>query len=119
VGVNHHTLSDFRVGHAAALDELFTQVIAALAGKGLIKVSRISHDGMRVRACAGTSSFRSEARLAELLEEAKAHVEQLRALLNDPERSAGLSARQKAARERAARDRQRRLEKAVATLRFD
>jgi len=116
VGVNHHTLSDFRVGHAEALDELFTRVIAALAGKGLIKVSRISQDGTRVRACAGAGSFRSEKRLAELLERAKAHVKELRALLDDPERSAGLSARRKAARERAARQRQERLEQAVSAL---
>jgi transposase len=30
VGVNHHTLSDFRVGHGQALDELMTQVLAVL-----------------------------------------------------------------------------------------
>jgi transposase len=116
VGVNHHTLSDFRVGHAQALDELFTQVIAALVDKGLIKVHRISQDGTRVRACAGAASFRGEQRLMELLEEAKAHVSQLRALLEDPEKSAGLSAQQKAARKRAAKDRQTRLEAALATL---
>ena len=28
VSLNHHTLSDFRVGHGAALDDLLTQVIA-------------------------------------------------------------------------------------------
>ena len=116
VSVNHHTLGDFRVGHAGALDELFTQVIAALAAKGLIKVSRISQDGTRVRACAGAGSFRREGRLAELLEQTQTHVAELRALLDDPEKSAGLSAKRKAARERAARDRQRRLEDAVATL---
>ena len=31
VSVNHHTLGDFRVGHAQALDKLFTEVIATLA----------------------------------------------------------------------------------------
>lgn len=116
VGVNYHTLADFRVGHAAALDELFTAVIAALVEKDLIKVRRISQDGTRTRACAGAASFRGEERLTRLLEEAQAHVAQLRGMLDDPERSAGLSARQKAARRRAAVDRQRRLEAAVATL---
>lgn len=116
VGVNHHTLSDFRVGHAAALDALFTRVIAALVGKGLVKVSRISQDGTRVRACAGAGSFRGEQRLAELLGQAEAHVGELRALLEDPEQSAGLSARRKAARERAARDRRERLEQAAAAM---
>lgn len=116
VSVNHHTLSDFRGGHAQALDALFTQVIAALVDKGLVKVRRISQDGTRTRACAGAASFRGEGRLTELLEQSKAHVEQLRALLDEPEQSAGLSARRKAARRRAARDRRRRLEAAVATL---
>ena len=116
VSVNHHTLSDFRVGHAAALDELFTRVIASLVGQGLVKVSRISHDGTRVRACAGAASFRGQARLDKLLAEAKAHVEELSKLLDDPERSAGLSAKTKAARRRAAKDRVKRIEAAVGQM---
>jgi hypothetical protein len=111
VGINYHTLSDFRVGHAAALDELFTQVIAALVDKGLVKVHRISQDGTRTRACAGAGSFRGEERLNESLSQSKVHVQELRALLDDPAQSAGLSAQQKAARER-----QCRLEQAVARL---
>lgn len=51
VSLNHHTLSDFRVDHAAALDDLFTQVIVSLVDKKLVTVSRISQDGTRVRAC--------------------------------------------------------------------
>jgi transposase len=47
VSLNYHTLWDFRVGHAKALDELFTQVIASLVDKGLVKISRISQDGLR------------------------------------------------------------------------
>jgi transposase len=116
VSVNHHTLSDFRTAHGEALDGLFTQVIASLVDKGIIKVSRISQDGTRVRACAGASSFRGEERLGKLLEEAKAHVAEVKAQLEDPEKSAGLSARRKAARERAAREKQQRLEAAVAQL---
>jgi transposase len=116
VSVNHHTLSDFRVSHGAALDELLTQVIAALVQRKLIKVYRISQDGTRVRACAGASSFRRKERLELLLKQAKDHVQELKALLEDPAKSAGLSARHKAARKRAARERQERLEKALAKL---
>jgi transposase len=116
VSVNHHTLSDFRVGHAQALEELFTQVIASLVDKGLVKVHRISQDGTRVRACAGTSSFRGEQRLTTLLEEAQAHVKELSALLEDPEKSASLSAKQKAAQRRAAEERVQRIEAAVKQL---
>jgi hypothetical protein len=116
VSLNHHTLSDFRVGYGKALDELFTRVIASLVDQKLVKISRISQDGTRVRACAGASSFRSEERLGKLLDEAKAHVEELSKLLDDPEQSAGLSAKKKAARKRAARERVRRIEAAVKQL---
>ena len=102
VSMNHHTLSDFRVNHAEALDALFTRMIAMLVEKKLVKVYRISQDGTRVRACAGASSFRREERLEQQLEEARKHVEELRKLLDDPEKSAGLSAKQKAVRTRAA-----------------
>jgi transposase len=116
VTVNHHLLSDFRVGHGAALDGLFTQVIASLVDKGVVKVYRISTDGTRVRACAGASSFRRKATLLELQAEAKEHVENLKALLDDPEKSAGVSAKQKAARQRAARERAERVDEAIAAL---
>jgi transposase len=116
VTVNHHLLSDFRVGHADALDDLFTQVIALLVDKNLVQVSRISQDGVRVRVSAGADSFRSEERLEKLLEESRQHVQELRKQLDDPMYSAGLSARQKAARQRAAKEKQQRLEQAIAQL---
>jgi transposase len=116
VGVNYHTLADFRVRHGEALDELFTAVLASLVEQGLVKVWRVSQDGTRVRACAGAASFRREERLTKLLEEARGHVRELKGLLEDPARSGGLSARKKAARERAARERVQRLERAVQQL---
>ena len=61
--MNHRLLSDFRIDHADALDELFTQVIVTLVDKKLVRVSRISQDGVRVRVSAGSSSFRREERL--------------------------------------------------------
>jgi hypothetical protein len=69
-----------------------------------------------VRASAGEKSLRRGQSLGALLEEARAHVGALRSLLDDPEKSAGLSARQKAARRRAAGDRAARLERALAQL---
>ena len=116
VSVNHHTLSDFRVAHGAALDELFTRMIAMLVAKRLVTVHRISQDGTRVRAFAGASSFRREKRLQHRLAQAAQHVQDLKQLLADPERSAGLSARQKAARTRAAREREQRIEQAIKRL---
>src|SRR5215471_20545479 len=63
VTVNHRLLGDFRTDHGEALDALFTQVIASLVDKDVVKVSRISQDGVRVRVSAGASSFRREQRL--------------------------------------------------------
>jgi len=116
VSLNHHTLSDFRVGHGKALDDLLTQVLAALAEKKLVEVWRISQDGTRVRACAGASSFRRRERLESLLGQAKAHVEQLKRQVQEPAEAGAHAARCQAARQRAARQRQERLEAALALL---
>jgi hypothetical protein len=65
VTVNHRLLSDFRSDHGAALDELFTQVVASLVDKDVVRVSRVSQDGVRVSA--GASSFRCEERLEQAI----------------------------------------------------
>ena len=117
VSVNHRLLSDFRSDHGEALDQLLTQVVASLVDKGVVKVSRISQDGLRVRVGAGASSFRREERLEQLLAEAKRHVEELHQQVDSPAcPAAALTARQAAARKRAARERQERLEQAIAQL---
>jgi transposase len=115
VTVNHRLLSDFRTDHGAALDELFTQVIASLVDKGVVAVSRVSQDGVRVRVSAGGDSFRREERLEELLVKAREHVDQLRRQVDGPEQAA-VTARQRAARRRAAEEKLERLEQAVAQL---
>jgi transposase len=115
VTVNHRLLSDFRTDHGAALDALFTQVIASLVDKDVVRVSRVSQDGVRVRVGAGAGSFRSEERLGKLLDEAREHVAQLHAQVDSPEYAA-LSARKRAACKRAATERLVRLEQAVAQL---
>ena len=112
VTVNHRLLSDFRTDHAAALDALFTQVIASLVDNEVVRGSRVSQDGVRVRVGAGAGSFRSEGLLQKQLDEAREHVEQLRAQVDSPEYQA-LSARPRAARKRVAAE---RLEQAVAQL---
>jgi transposase len=116
VSVNYHTLSDFRVGHGAELDELLTQVITSLVEKDLVSVWRISQDGTRVRACVGTSSFRRRDRLNQLYRQARSHVEELRQQVEDPGLAAEMSARQRAARQRAVEEREKRIEQALAQL---
>lgn len=114
VQVNHHLLSDFRVGHGAALDELLSTSLAALAQAGAVRLERVAQDGVRVRASAGAASFRRKASLEDKLEQARQRVAELKdQLQSDP---GGASRRQAAARERARREMQQRLERALERL---
>src|SRR2546430_6381130 len=74
VRVNHHTLSDFRVEYGAALDALLTQVLGVMLHQGLVRLERVTQDGMRVRASAGAASFRREATLRRCVEAAREQV---------------------------------------------
>jgi len=114
VHVNHHTLSDFRVGHGEALDALFTQVLGVLKHQGLVDLKRTAQDGMKVRASAGAASFRREKSLKECLEEAKQQVKEV--ARQAQEKGAESAPRRVAARERAARERQERVQKALEEL---
>jgi len=76
--VNHHTLSDFRVGHQEALDELFAQLLGVLSAEGLISLERVMHDGTKVKAAASGDSFHREKTLRAHLEAAKKQVRQFR-----------------------------------------
>ena len=113
VSVNYHTLNDFRVGHEAALDDLFTKILAALMSRDVVRVARVSQDGTRVRASAGTGSFRRRGKLEEYLAAAKAHVE---AIKKQADPGAEESAQRRAAREQAAKSRVKRVEEALAEL---
>lgn len=113
VSMNYHTLNDFRVGHEQAVDALLTRVLAILMGQGVVTLERVSQDGTRVRASAGSSSFRRRATLEERLKEVRRHVETLKRQLEEP---AATSAQRRAARERAARERVERIEAALAEL---
>ena len=112
VETNYHTLSDFRVGHGPALDELFTQVLGVMAADGLVSLSRVAQDGTRVRASAGAGSFRREERLQQWLVVAREQVVEVKKLADDPT----VSSRERRATERAARERSERLEQAVEEL---
>ena len=111
--INHHTLSTFRSCNEALLDRLLSASLAVLAESGLVDMNAmtVAHDGVRVRASAGCDSLRSRARLEELLETAKARVEQLKTQ-GDEE----LSPRREAARERAATERVERLGEALVAI---
>ena len=114
VSVNYHTLSDFRTANVELLDRLLTRGVAGLMHEGLVTMNRVAQDGMRVRAHAGTSSFRRDKTLDRLEQEAKQQVEALRKELQDDPGAA--NKRQQAARERARRERQERIARARQVL---
>jgi len=115
VNVNYHTLNDFRVEHGAALDDLMSQILATLVFHGVVTVQRLSQDGLRVRASAGSASFRREKSLREQTEKMRRHIEALKQQ-GEGEGEGDVSVRQRSARARAARDRLARLERALEEL---
>ena len=123
VPINYHLLSDFRIGNREALDEVISEVLAAMMAEGFVSVERVSQDGMRVRGSAGASSFRREPRVREFLAQAQAQVQRLAEEVDAVEQGATagattsrLSRRQRAAQERAARERLARVQEALGEL---
>jgi transposase len=114
VTVNYHTVADFRVDPAAVLDELLTTSVAALLTEGLVELTRVAQDGVKIRASAGGGSFRRGDRLTQALAAAAAQVTAVREQLEaDP---GAASRREAAARQRAAEERRRRVAEALAQL---
>jgi transposase len=114
VSMNYHTLSDFRSAHGALLDRLLSSGVASLTEQGLVSLDVLAQDGLRVRAAAGSGSFRRRPRLEELHAAARERVERLRGELAS---DAGASnRRQRAAQERAARDREARVKAALGRM---
>ena len=107
--INHHTLSDFRVEHGAALERLFAEVLAVLSQAGLMNLEQVTLDGTKIEAQASGQSFRREKTLREQLEHAQRWVAQL----SQEETAAQHGKRREAARRRAAEQQQARLEQAL------
>jgi hypothetical protein len=94
------TSSDGERGHAVA--------------EGLVQLTRVAQDGIRVRASAGAASFRRRARLETCLAEATVQVAALKQEVHDD--PGATTRRHEAARQRAVRERQERVAKALAQL---
>lgn len=114
VSVNYHTLSDFRVGQAALLDELLAQHMAALATAGVIDLDTLAQDGIRVRAAAGAASYHRRKTVEKYLKRARRLVARLKQE-NDDDPDAS-NRRAKAAQERAAKERAARVADALDKL---
>ena len=114
VSVNYHRLSDFRTEHGDLLERILTDSIAVLIHQDLIDLKTVGQDGMRVRASAGSGSFRRDASLEKALEQAEAHVEEIKRQ-HETETDGG-DRRRQAAQKRAAREKRERIEQAQAEM---
>lgn len=106
-----HTLSDYRTAHAEALKELAVQVLALLAGEGMVDLDQVTQDGTKIRASAGADTFRREATIQQHLERARQRLEEM-----EGEDGEELSRRTIKARDRGAREKLGRMEKALREL---
>jgi transposase len=109
--VNYHTLADFRVEKQKELDELFTQVLAALSQEGLITLEQVMQDGTKIKAQASTRSFQRAGTIQGHLQQARQRV----AEMGDP-RNEETSPKARQAQARARREQQARLEHALEEL---
>ncbi len=116
VGVNYHLLSDFRTAHGEFLDSLLTDTVATLMHQELVTLEVVAQDGMRVRASAGSSSFRRRKTLEQCHEEAAEQVRRLKEEGNSEANQDASNARRDAARKRAATHREQRIAKALEEL---
>jgi transposase len=114
VSVNHHGLSDFRVAHPELLDRLLTENVASLSVAGVVNLDEVAQDGVKVRASAGSGSFRRRKKLHKELKKARRLVERLKNEADDDPQAS--NRRIKAAEERAAREREARVAVALDKL---
>jgi transposase len=113
VSVNYHLLNDFRVEHAEPLKGLLTQMLAVLIRGELVAVSRIARDGTRVRAGAGTGSFKRRETIESSSQRAEAHPE---IIDKQAEKSEDAAERRRLAEKRAAQRRVDRMRQALDEL---
>jgi transposase len=114
VAPNYHSLSDFRSNSADQFSAVLTNTVTVLLTEGLVELQRVAHDGMRVRASAGASSFRRGKRLKEMHAIASEQVERLREELDHD--SGASKSRKEAAARRAVETRAKRIERALEQL---
>lgn len=112
VSVHHDTLSSFRMERPEEIDALLTQIVGLLMAENLVKLERVAQDGLKVRASAGTSSFRRRKTLDACMVKAKERVDALRKEIEDDPSAA--ERRQKERALEQAERRQERVRKALA-----
>lgn len=112
--INHHTISDFRVRHEEALQDLFAQILGVLSEEGMVDLGTVMVDGTKVEAVAGNGSYRRRGTLERHVEQAREKLKEWRA--QSEQQREEQDKRRQAARERAGRERVQRMEQALEIL---
>ena len=116
VGVNYHLLRDFRTGQGDVLDPVLTDTIATRIHQNIVTLETVAQDGRRVRAHAGSGSFRRQKTREECRTEAAQQVRQRREARDDDSSHEARDRRRQAAAQRAATERLQRVEEALQNL---
>jgi transposase len=111
VAINYHSLSDFRNLSADLLKGLLKQSVEKLIRVGAVQIKQVSQDGMKVRAAAGASSFRTRGKLEQM---ARQQVETLAREIEDE--SGASDQREQRARTDADQDREERIKRALEEM---
>jgi transposase len=114
VSVNYHGLADFRTAHPELLDRLLTESVASLSVANVVNLDEVAQDGLRVRAAAGSGSFRRRKKLHKELKKARRLIDRLKQEADDDPQAS--SRRIQAAQERAAREREARVAAALEKM---
>ena len=109
--VNYHTLADFRVEKQKELDELFTQVLAALSKEGLITLEQVMQDGTKSKALRARGAINEQEQFRDIWG-GRSNVSRK---MGDPRKEES-SPKVKQAQARARREQQARLESALEEL---
>ena len=110
VSLNYGLLARFRTADPEAFEQFLEVHVAALLQQGLIDLTCVAQDGMRVRASAGSSSFHRQATLEECQRLVRQQLKQLRRQADEP--LDAVAQRCRAAQERHLRERHLRLAQA-------
>jgi transposase len=111
VAINHHSLSDFRNLATDLLEGVLRQSVVRLMRAGVVQLKQVSQDGMKVRASAGASSFRTRGKLEQLARQ------QVQTLARELEDDGGASdQREERARTDAEQDRNERIKRALEEM---
>lgn len=114
LNISYHTINDFRATNEEPLNELLIQSVTILLDQNLIDLEGISQDGIKVRANAGSSSFRRKETLKELQNDVRAYVTKLNK--EREENSSDVLKRKKIIEQQKALDREKRINQAIAQM---